>query len=133
MGSVLMNRKVVFVAVALLAILALALALSTWFAGTVDPGTLVFLDDDLSDSVLGWLIAIPILILTAIMVAFILAGTGVMVVGALAMALVAAIVAVVFALLLSFLPFALFLAVPILAVVGFVKLLSKPAPAPRTL
>ncbi len=133
MGSVLMNRKVVFVAVALLAILALALALSTWFAGTVDPGTLVFFDDDLSDSVLGWLIAIPILILTAIMVAFILAGTGVMVVGALAMALVATIVAVVIALLLSFLPFALFLAVPILAVVGFVKLVSKPAPAPRTL
>jgi hypothetical protein len=121
------NRVVVFTLITILTIVVAAIALSTWFAGTVEPGTLIFFDDDLSDSVLGWAIAVPILILTAILVAFVLAGTGVMVVGALALAVVATIVAVVFALLMAFLPFALFMAVPILAIVGLVKLVSKPA------
>ena len=71
------------------------------------------------------------MILTAILVAVVLAGTGVMVVGALALAVVASIVAVLFALLLVFLPFAIFIAIPILAVVGLVKLMSKPARAPN--
>jgi hypothetical protein len=133
MESKSMSRKVVFVVVVLLALAIAAIALSTWFAGTVEPGTLIMFDDDYSDSVLGWAIAIPILILTAILVAFVLAGTGVMVVGALAMAVVATIVAVVFALLMVFLPFALFVAVPILAVIGLVKVMSKPASASRAI
>jgi hypothetical protein len=120
------SRILVFTVIALLTIVVVAIALSAWFAGTVEPGTLIFFDDDLSDSALGWVIAIPILILTAILVAFILAGTGVMVVGALALAVVATLVAVVFALLMVFLPFALFMAVPILAIIGLVKLVSKP-------
>ncbi len=127
MESKQINRKVVFTVIALTAIVVIAIALSAWLAGTAEPGTLIFFDDDLSDSAFGWAIAIPILILTAILVAFILAGTGVMVVGALAMAVVATIVAVVFALLMVFLPLAIFLAVPILAVIGLVKIMSKPA------
>lgn len=121
------SRKVVFAVVLLLAVTIGAITLSSWFAGAIEPGTLIMFDDDYSDSVLGWAIAIPILIVTAIVVAFVLAGTGVMVVGALAVAAVATILAVLFALLLAFLPMAILLAVPILAVVGFVKLVSKPA------
>jgi hypothetical protein len=127
MESKQISRKVVFAALALVTIVVVAIALSAWFASTVEPGTLIFFDDDLSDSALGWVIAIPILVVTAVIVAFVLAGTGVMVVGALAMAVVATIVAVVFALLMVFLPFALFMAVPILAIIGLVKLVSKPA------
>jgi hypothetical protein len=48
-------------------------------------------------------------------------------VGALAVAVVATILALLFVLLLAFLPMAIVLAVPILAVFGFVKLVSKPA------
>ncbi len=129
MGSSSSGRKVIFGVVILLAIAVAAVALSTWLAGSVEPGTLVWFDDDISDSALGWAIAIPLLVLTAIMVAVVLAGTGVMVVGALAIAAVASIVAVLFALLLVFLPVAIFIAVPILAVVGLVKLMSKPARA----
>jgi hypothetical protein len=127
MGSSSLSRKVIFGVVVLLAVAVAAVALSIWLAGSVEPGTLVWFDDDISDSALGWAIAIPVLILTAILVAVVLAGTGVMVVGALALAVVASIVAVLFALLLVFLPFAIFIAIPILAVVGLVKLMSKPA------
>ena len=127
MGSSSLSRKVIFGVVVLLAVAVAAVALSIWLAGSVEPGTLVWFDDDISDSALGWAIAIPVLILTAILVAVVLAGTGVMVVGALALAVVASIVAVLFALLLVFLPFAIFIAIPILVVVGLVKLMSKPA------
>ena len=127
MGSSSLIRKVIFGVVVLLAVAVAAVALSIWLAGSVEPGTLVWFDDDISDSALGWAIAIPVLILTAILVAVVLAGTGVMVVGALALAVVASIVAVLFALLLVFLPFAIFIAIPILVVVGLVKLMSKPA------
>lgn len=133
MESKQISRKVVFTALALTIIVVIAIALSVWFAGTVEPGTLIMFDDDYSDSVLGWAIAIPILILTVILVAFILAGTGVMVVGALAMAVVATIVAVFVALLLAILPLAIFFAVPILAVIGLVKIMSTSAnPAKAT-
>jgi hypothetical protein len=121
------SRTVVFILIVVLTVVIAAMALSMWFAGTVEPGTLIFFDDDLSDSVLGWVIAIPILVVTAVIVAFVLAGTGVMVVGALALAVIATIFAVLFALLLAFLPMAIVLAVPILAVFGFVKLVSKTA------
>lgn len=121
------SRVLVFTVIALLTIVVTVITASVWFAGAVEPGTLIFFDDDLSDSALGWMIAAPILMLTAILVAFVLAGTGVMVVGAIAMAVVATIMAVVFTLLMVFLPFALFIAVPILAIVGLVKLVSKPA------
>jgi hypothetical protein len=120
------SRKVVFAVVLLLAITIGAIALSSWFAGVMEPGKLIMFDDDYSDSVLGCAIAIPILMVTAIVVVFVLAGTGVMVVGALALAVVVTILSVLFALLLAFLPMAIVLAVPILAVVGFVKLVSKP-------
>jgi hypothetical protein len=133
MESKQISRKVVFTALALTIIVVIAIALSVWFAGTVEPGTLIMFDDDYSDSVLGWAVAIPILILTVILVAFILAGTGVMVVGALAMAVVATIVAVFLALLLAILPLAIFFAVPILAVIGLVKIMSTSAnPAKAT-
>ena len=123
------GRKVNFGVLILIAIAVAAVALSAWLAGSVDPGTLVWFDEDISDSALGWAIAVPVLVLTAIVVAVVLAGTGVRVVGALAVAAVASIVAVLFALLMMFLPFAIFIAIPILAVVGLVKLMSKPARA----
>jgi hypothetical protein len=131
MGSSSLSRKVIFGVFVLLAVAVAAVALSTWLAGSVDPGTLVWFDDDISDSALGWAIAIPVLVLTAITAAVVLAGTGAMVVVALAISTVVAIVAVLFALLLVFLPFAIFIAIPILAVVGLVKLMSKPARAPN--
>jgi len=121
------SRKIVFAVVILAAIVIGAIALSSWFAGVLEPVTLVMFDEDYSDSVLGWVIAIPILVVTTVIVAFVLAGTGVMVVGALAMAVVATLLAVLFALLLAFLPMAIVLAVPVLAAVGFVKLVAKPA------
>jgi hypothetical protein len=54
-----------------------------------------------------------------------LTGAGVIVLGALALALVAVLLSLLFAILLAALPLAAFLAVPILMVVGMVKLFSQ--------
>jgi ABC-type phosphate/phosphonate transport system permease subunit len=104
------------------------MALALYFSSNSDVlggGRLVFFDEDYSDSFLGWLVAIPILILTFLLVGVVLAATGVVVVGTLAMALVATVVALLFAFLLSVLPFALLIAIPILAFVGLLKLLRS--------
>lgn len=119
-----LSRPLVLLVIALAIILVLALVLATGHHSGMFDGNLIFFDEDLSDSVLGWAIAIPVLILTFALVAVVLTSAGVIVVSALALALVAVLLSVVFAILLAILPFAAFLAVPILIVVGVVKLLS---------
>ncbi len=119
------SRTAVYATLALAALVITAWCLAVGHASIGDGAHLVFFDDDYSDSVFGWMIAIPILIITAILVAVILAGAGVLVVGALAMAAVAAILALLFAILLSVLPLAVLIAIPILAVVGLVKLIRN--------
>lgn len=108
----------------LMAILILAIIGAVIAAGPFPSGigpTLVMFDQDYSDSAFGWLIAIPILVFVGILVVAILAGAALITVVALAFAAVL----VVFALLLAFTPFAVFLAIPILAIYGLVKLLQR--------
>ncbi len=120
-----LSRPLIFALVMLALILALAVVLATGHQSGVFDGNLVLFDEDLSDSVLGWAIAIPILILAFTLVAVVLTGAGVIVAGALALAMVAVLLCVIFAVLMAVLPFAAFLAVPILVVVGLVKLFSN--------
>ena len=104
-----------------LVIVALAMGLAAMHqAGAID-GSLVLFDDDLSDSALGWAIAIPIVLLVAIIVAAVCAGAALLTVVAVAFAAVLAILA----LLLAMTPLALFLAVPVLAIYGLVKLFQR--------
>ena len=108
-----------FLAVAILAIVASVIA-----SGPFPPGTgptLMVFDQDLSDSALGWAIAIPILVFVGIMVAAVLAGAALIT----AVALTFAAVMVMLAVLLVFTPFAVFLAIPMLAVYGLVKLFQR--------
>jgi hypothetical protein len=118
-----LSRTAVYATLAVVTLAIVAWCFAIGHASMGDGAHLLFFDDDYSDSVLGWMIAIPVLLFTAILVAVILAGAGVLMVGALAMAAVAALLAVVFAILLSVLPVAVFIAIPILAVVGMVKLI----------
>jgi len=108
----------------LLAVLILAIVSAVIASGTFTSGhgpALVMFDEDLSDSALGWAIAIPILVFVGIIVSAVLAGAALIAVTA----LVFAAVMVVLAMLLAFTPFAVFLAVPVLAVYGLVKLIQR--------
>ncbi len=90
-------------------------------------GGLMMFDHDLSDSMIGWMIAIPILIIVAIVTVAILFGVAILVAGIVAMAVVIALIATVFGLIMAVLPLAVLLAVPVLIVVGIVKLVSPKA------
>ena len=109
-----------------LVITALAMGLAvTHEMGGMD-GSLQLFDHDLSDSAFGWAIAIPILLLVGIVVAAVCAGAALLTITALAVAGVL----VVAALLLAMAPLAIIMAIPVLALYGFVKLLQRnPTPA----
>ncbi len=115
------------VLLAVVVIGALALLLANGHSAGFHDANLMMFDEDLSDSALGWAIAIPILLLTAVLVVVVLAGTGVVVAGVLAVVLVATLLVMVLATVMAILPLLAFVAVPILAMVGLVKLLSRPA------
>jgi hypothetical protein len=119
------NRTIVFTLCLLALVIALALTLSNRSDFFGDGMHVVLFDEDYSDSFIGWLIAIPVLIVTGVFTAVVLAGTGVVVAVALAVAAVATLLALFLALVVSILPLAVFVAIPILAVVGLVKLLQK--------
>ena len=118
-------RPLLFVLLAVVVIGALALLLANGHSAEFYDGSLVMFDEDLSDSALGWAIAIPILLLTAVLVVMMLAGTSVVVAGVLAVVLVATFLIMVLATAIAILPLLVFIAVPILAMVGLVKILSR--------
>lgn len=116
-----LSRPFVFILATLAIIVLLAVVLAISHQSGLHSGSLMLFDEDLSDSVFGWALAIPILMLTMVLLVVVLTGAGVIVLGALALALVAVLLSVVFAVLLTLLPLAAFLVVPILVVVGLVK------------
>ena len=120
------SRPFLITLAVVLVIIALAMGLAvTHDRGGMD-GTLMFFNHDLSGSAFGWAIAIPILLLVAIIVAAVCAGAALLTV----VALVFATVLIVLALVLAMTPLAIFLAMPVLAVYGLVKLFQRqPAPA----
>ena len=77
--------------------------------------------EDLSDSALGWVIAIPVLVLVAVLVTAVLAGVAVIT----TLALSFAAVLVVLALLMAFTPVVIVLSLPLLALYGLVKLFQR--------
>lgn len=104
-----------------LVITALAMGLAvTHEMGGMD-GSLHFFDHDLSHSAFGWAIAIPVLLLVGLVVAAVCAGVALLTITALTVAGVL----VVAALLLAMAPLAIFMAMPVLALYGFVKLLQR--------
>lgn len=119
------TRVAVFGLLTLLLVAAVALFMANLHSGFGEGAHLVVFDEDYSNSVFGWMIAIPVLIIVAIFTAVVLAGAGVVVIGALAMAAVATVVALLFAILISVLPVVVFFAIPVLAIVGLMKLLKN--------
>lgn len=117
------SRPLLVVLAVVLVITALAMGLAvTHESGGMD-GSLMLFDHDLSDSALGWAIAIPVLLLVAVIVAAVFAGAALITV----VALVFAAIITVLALVLAMTPIAIFLAIPVLAVYGVVKLFQRTA------
>ena len=117
------SRPFIITLAVVLVITAVAMALAAAHASGGMDGSLMFFDHDLSDSAFGWAIAMPILVLIAIIVAAVCAGAALLTV----VALVFAAVIAVLALLLAMTPFAIFLAIPVLAVYGLVILFQRSA------
>lgn len=115
-----MSRPLIVTLAVVLAI-AVAVGLAYTHESSAINGTLMFMDQDLSDSALGWAIAIPVLLLVAVIVAAVLAGAALVAVFAL---IFAAIIAVL-ALLLAMAPVVIFTAIPVLALYGFIKLVQR--------
>ena len=108
-----------FLAIVILAALGSIIASAPF---TIGHGpTLVMFDEDLSDSALGWALAIPILAFVGVVVTAILAGAALITVVALAFTALI----VVLVMLLAFTPIIVFLGLPLLAVYGVYKLIQR--------
>ena len=119
-----LSRPFVFILATLAIIALLAVVLALGHQSGLYSGSLLLFDEDLSDSVLGWALAVPVLMLTLFLLVVVLTGAGFIVFGALAFAVIAVLLSVACLVLLTLLPLAAFLAVPVLIVVGLVKLVG---------
>ena len=109
------------VTLAVVLVIAAAVGLATTHESGAINGSLMFLDQDLSDSALGWAIAIPVLLLVAVIVAAVLAGAALVAV----FALIFAAIITILALLLAMAPVVILTAIPVLALYGFIKLVQR--------
>jgi hypothetical protein len=117
--------------VTILVIAALAFLMTSLHSTGNMSGALMMFDEDMSGSVIGWMIAIPVLIIALVITVVALAGVGVILAGVVAMVVVLALVSIVFGLAMTILPVAAFLAVPVLIVWAIVKLVSRRSVAAR--
>ena len=108
----------------LLLVLVLAIAAAVYLSGPFHgfEGASIMIDDhDFSDTQLGWMIAIPVLIIVALVVTAVMAGAAL--IASLAVAFAAFVVTIVMLLMCA--PFVIFLALPMLAVYGLFKLIQR--------
>ena len=116
-----LSRPLVVMLVTVLLVVSVAMGLAIAHEHGGMNGSLMFFDHDLSDSAFGWAIAIPILLLVGVIVVAVCAGAALLTV----VALVFAALLTILALILAMTPFAVFLAIPVLAVYGLVKLTQR--------
>lgn len=119
------TRPFIFLLVLAACIGVFALVLANGYENGYHHVNLVMWDEDLSDSVLGWAIAIPILVVVFLLVLAVMAGVGVLVAGLVVLALGIAAVCALFAVSVAALPVVLVMAVPVLVLVGLVKLMRR--------
>ena len=123
------TRVALFVLLAGLLLLAVSIGLASFFTDNAHHGSLMLFDDDMSDSAFAWFVAIPIVVV-------VVACAMVVAIGAIFLALLAAFIAVALglfaalfgtlvAVVATLMPIAIILAVPALAIYGFVKLMQR--------
>ena len=119
------TRVLVFVILATLLLVAVSIGLSSYFGEHAHNGSLMLFDEDISDSAVAWFVAIPIVVV-------VLAIAALVTIGALLLALVVTLAAIALGVLAAFVgvllavaPLLIILALPVLAVYGFVKLMQR--------
>ncbi|MBC7623327.1 MAG: hypothetical protein H7232_08080 [Aeromicrobium sp.] len=130
MNTMTTTRKVLlFLLLATITLVGLAFLLASVRSVFGADHTLMFFDEDLSDSVIGWMIAIPILIVAIVATVVSLALVGIVAAIAMAMVLMIALVVAVFGVLLGLIPIAAFLAVPAAIIWALIKINRRNAAA----
>ncbi|MFN8986982.1 MAG: hypothetical protein ACK5YU_10085 [Burkholderiales bacterium] len=130
MNAMTTTRKVLlFVLLATVALVGTAFLLAHTSGAFAGDHTLMLFDEDLSDSVVGWMIAIPIVLVAMVFTVIVLAVAGIVVVLAMAMVLMIALVVAVFGVLLGLIPIAAFLAVPAAIIWALIKVNRRNAAA----
>jgi hypothetical protein len=119
------SKVLAAILIGLLILLGFAMLMA--YLGSTDSlgGSLIIMDDDVTHSVLWWMIAIPIIILSVLLVLGIMAGAGLLVALIVAACVVVALLAVIFGLAMAILPIAFLLAIPVLIIWGIVKLANR--------
>ena len=115
------SRPVFYTIVTLVVLALIGVVLASGAFNLGHGPTFMFFDDDLSDSALGWMIAIPVMVLVGVIVTGVMVGVAVVT----AMALAFAAVMVVLVLVMTVAPIVVFLALPFLAIYGLVKLFQR--------
>ena len=130
MNTMTSTRKVLlFLLLATITLVGLAFLLASAGSAFGADHTLMFFDEDLSGSVIGWMVAIPILIVAIVAIVVSLALTGIVAAIAMAMVLMIALVVAVFGVLLGLIPIAAFLAVPAAIIWALIKINRRNAAA----
>jgi hypothetical protein len=155
MNAMTTTRKfLLFVLLATVALVGTAFLLAHTSGAFAGDHTLMLFDEDLSDSVVGWMIAIPIVLVAMVFTVIVLAVAGIVVALAMAIVLVAmvftvivlavagivvalamamvlmiALVVAVFGVLLGLIPIAAFLAVPAAIIWALIKVNRRNAAA----
>ncbi len=125
------TKLLLWILVAVLALIAVSFLMVHLHNVQQWDGGLYLFGDDMSDSVLGWMIAVPVLIVAAVVTVGALMGVGIILAGVVAMVVVLALLAAIFGILMVVLPFAILFAVPVLIIWGIVKLVSRKSYQPR--
>ncbi|MFN5029330.1 MAG: hypothetical protein ACK5D9_09380 [Burkholderiales bacterium] len=130
MNAMTTTRKfLLFVLLATVALVGTAFLLAHTSGAFAGDHTLMLFDEDFSDSVVGWMIAIPIVLVAMVFTVIVLAVAGIVVVLAMAMVLMIALVVAVFGVLLGLIPIAAFLAVPAAIIWALIKVNRRNAAA----
>ncbi len=130
MNAMTTTRKVLlFVLLATVALVGTAFLLAHTSGAFAGDHTLMLFDEDLSDSVVGWMIAIPIVLVAMVFTVIVLAVAGIVVALAMTMVLMIALVVAVFGVLLGLIPIAAFLAVPAAIIWALIKVNRRNAAA----
>ncbi len=118
-------KILLFLLLATIALVATATLLANVHSHGAFDHSVIFFDDDLSDSVVGWMIAIPVFLIAMIVTLVVLTGVGIVLASLLGIALLIALVATVFAVLMALMPIAVFLAVPVAIIWAIVKVARR--------
>lgn len=119
------SKVLITVLIATISLLCISLLLAWLHSAHAFEHSLLFFDEDLSESVIGWMIAIPLLIIAFVVTVIALAGAGVIVAVVLAMVLLMGLLAAVFGVVMALIPVAVFLAIPVAIIWAVVKVCRR--------